>query len=117
MTYYKGTKVIASIGASPSVTNETILSANPPQFRSNGGDLRTGDRWYNTTSGLESLWSEGLSDAGSWHPIRTQSNVITSTTPPTNPAPGDLWFRSDIGRLYVYYQDDNSAQWINADAS
>ena len=27
---------------------------------------------------------------------------------------GNLWYNTDIGRLFIYYQDDNSAQWVDA---
>ena len=37
-----------------------------------------------------------------------------SETPPTSPTPseGDLWWESDTGALYVYYNDGNSSQWV-----
>ena len=37
-----------------------------------------------------------------------------STSAPTSPAPsvGDLWWESDTGHLYVYYDDGNSTQWV-----
>ena len=37
-----------------------------------------------------------------------------SETPPTSPAPvaGDLWWESDTGHLYVYYDDGDSSQWV-----
>ena len=33
-----------------------------------------------------------------------------------NPEEGDLWWNSseDDGRLYVYYTDANSSQWVEA---
>ncbi len=27
---------------------------------------------------------------------------------------GNLWYNSDLGRLFIYYQDTNSAQWVDA---
>jgi len=36
------------------------------------------------------------------------------STPPTATAPGELWYNTDDGRLYVYYQDADSAQWVDA---
>ena len=37
-----------------------------------------------------------------------------STSAPTSPAPvaGDLWWESDTGHLYVYYDDGDSSQWV-----
>ena len=44
------------------------------------------------------------------------TNVPTSTSPPTSPTPeaGNLWYNSEDGRLYIYYVDDNSSQWVDA---
>ena len=42
------------------------------------------------------------------------TNVPASTTPPANPEPGNLWFNSEEGRLYVYYKDVDSEQWVDA---
>ena len=42
------------------------------------------------------------------------ARVNVSENPPTSPAPvnGDLWWDTDIGELYVYYVDADSAQWV-----
>ena len=42
------------------------------------------------------------------------ANVIIGNTPPLNPTTGDLWYNSDDGRLYVYYTDADSSQWVDA---
>ena len=42
------------------------------------------------------------------------ATVSTSDTAPASPADGDLWWKSDEGRLKVYYQDANSDQWVDA---
>ncbi len=36
------------------------------------------------------------------------------SAPPTATAPGELWYNTNDGRLYVYYQDADSAQWVDA---
>ena len=42
--------------------------------------------------------------------------TVISETPPANPEEGQLWWNSsdDSGRLYVYYDDGNSQQWVEA---
>jgi hypothetical protein len=42
--------------------------------------------------------------------------VSVSDNAPTSPAPGngDLWYNSAGGRLYVYYSDGNTNQWVDA---
>jgi hypothetical protein len=42
------------------------------------------------------------------------ASVTTSDTAPSTPVDGDLWYDSVGGRLYVYYQDPNGSQWVDA---
>jgi hypothetical protein len=44
----------------------------------------------------------------------TSASVVVSTTPPSNPGDGVLWFDSTYGKLKIYYTDANSSQWIDA---
>tara|TARA_E500000331_G_scaffold354164_1_gene406508 strand:+ start:3137 stop:4894 length:1758 start_codon:yes stop_codon:yes gene_type:complete len=41
------------------------------------------------------------------------ANVTISDTAPTSPSVGDLWFKSDEGRLKIYYQDVDTTQWVD----
>jgi len=42
-------------------------------------------------------------------------NVFIGPSAPSNPPTGDLWWRSDPDQnLYLYYDDGNSKQWVNA---
>src|SRR5262249_51374585 len=40
-----------------------------------------------------------------------------SDTAPTGKLPGALWWESDTGILYVFYDDGDSQQWVQAAAS
>lgn len=42
--------------------------------------------------------------------------VSVGDSAPTSPTPGngDLWYNSTSGRLYVYYADGNTNQWVDA---
>mgnify|MGYP001186554605 FL=1 len=43
------------------------------------------------------------------------ATVTIDDTPPSGPAVGDLWWKSDEGRLKVYYSDaDATLQWVDA---
>jgi hypothetical protein len=46
----------------------------------------------------------------------TEAVVYISTTPPANPYSGKLWYRSDQGKLFVYYSDVDSSQWVGVSA-
>jgi hypothetical protein len=38
--------------------------------------------------------------------------VTISDPPPASPIVGSLWYESDSGQLYVWYDDGSSAQWV-----
>ena len=49
-------------------------------------------------------------------PTITVTGVATyiGTTPPPSPSVGQFWWRSDTGRLFIYYDDGTSKQWVPA---
>lgn len=44
----------------------------------------------------------------------TTASVDISATVPANPLVGDLWWSDVDGRLYIYYADVDSSQWVDA---
>ena len=42
------------------------------------------------------------------------ASVTVSDTAPSTPSNGDLWYKSDEGRLKIYYNDGSSSQWVDA---
>lgn len=52
----------------------------------------------------------------SWSSVSGGATVTVSDTAPSSPAPanGDLWYNSEEGRLFVYYTDPSSNQWVDA---
>ena len=38
----------------------------------------------------------------------------TTPSPPENPVTGQLWWNTNDGRLYIYYTDIDSSQWVPA---
>jgi len=42
------------------------------------------------------------------------ATVTTDDSAPGSPTDGDLWWKSDEGRLKVYYADGSSNQWVDA---
>ena len=42
------------------------------------------------------------------------ANIVTADTAPSSPLDGDLWYNSSNGRLFVYYSDANTNQWVDA---
>lgn len=41
------------------------------------------------------------------------ASVGSGETPPAVPSPGDLWFDTNSGIMYVYYLNDDSSQWVD----
>jgi hypothetical protein len=42
------------------------------------------------------------------------SQVSIGTEAPEDPNEGDLWYSSVLGRTFIYYEDEDSAQWVDA---
>ena len=45
------------------------------------------------------------------------ASVDVSDTAPTDPQAGNLWLDTNTGKLYIYYDDGDTAQWIQPSAS
>lgn len=53
-------------------------------------------------------WAEKLS---------VRAAVYMSPAPPANPEDGDLWWSTLKGQLYLFYRDQDSAQWVLANTA
>ena len=42
------------------------------------------------------------------------ASVSVGTTPPGSPTAGDLWWNSEEGTMYLYYNDGSTSQWVEA---
>jgi hypothetical protein len=51
------------------------------------------------------------------HGAYYQKRVATTSTPPSSPVDGDLWWDDENGRLFIYYDDGTSVQWVEASPS
>ena len=43
--------------------------------------------------------------------------ITISDTPPLDPQPGNLWYDNTIGRTFIYYEDVDGSQWVDASPS
>ena len=64
---------------------------------------------YNTTTSKFELYNGTI-----WGSVGGGASI--SDTAPTSPQAGDLWWKSDEGQMYVYYNDGNSSQWVIGNA-
>jgi len=53
-------------------------------------------------------------DGTAWNIVPVMQNTAVSDVPPANPTVGQFWWRSTNGQLYVYYDDGNTKQWVQA---
>ena len=78
-----------------------------------------GDLWWKSDEGRLKVYYQDT-DSSQWvdasPPLtpQTGATVTTSDSSPSSPSDGDLWWKSDEGRLKVYYQDTDSTQWVDA---
>jgi len=94
------------------VARVSVQSGSPPS-------PVEGDLWYHTTLGRLFVYysdtdSSQWIDAAPFNESQGGSNVSVGATAPNAPAEGDLWYNSDYGRLFVYYSDEDSDQWVDA---
>jgi hypothetical protein len=68
-----------------------------------------GQSIFETDTGSAFVW-----DGSAWQPAGGGGSIEISSTAPTSPGEGDLWWDSDNGKLYIYYNDGNSSQWVDA---
>ena len=52
-----------------------------------------------------------------WRNKVASGGVTVGDSRPTSPIPGDAWFDSNDGTLYVYYADANTTQWVQVKAN
>jgi hypothetical protein len=45
------------------------------------------------------------------------ASVTVSDGAPSSPSSGDLWYESDTGSMFVYYDDGNTSQWVEVGGS
>jgi hypothetical protein len=47
-----------------------------------------------------------------WKPVAGGASLTISDTPPGSPSAGSLWWESDSGNLFLYYNDGDSSQFV-----
>jgi hypothetical protein len=65
---------------------------------------------YNTTLSKIELYN-----GTAWGSVGGGGATVSDTAP-SAPSAGDLWWKSDEGQMYIYYNDGSSTQWVIANA-
>ena len=66
---------------------------------------------YDATAGIGTIFFHAVTSGGGGG---GGASVTVSDSAPGSPSNGDLWFKSDVGELYVYYSDGSSNQWVES---
>ena len=101
-------------GGGASVTTSDAAPSSPSD----------GDLWYNTSVGGlfvyyqdadSSQWVEIVGKTGATGATGAAgTNISIGTSAPSSPSAGQLWWNSSVNKLYIYYTDANSSQWVQA---
>jgi hypothetical protein len=74
----------------------------------------TGEVWLDTSLARPVL---RIWNGTEWVPVSSPGGGCeVGETAPTAPEPGDLWFRTDICQLFVWYDDGDTQQWVQANS-
>lgn len=131
------TGISAGIGTQDSINTTGIITAS--SFYGDGSNITgisavarvsvsqtppaspaEGDLWYHTTQARLFIYYTDV-DSSQWIDAAPfngggggGTSVSIGATAPIGPLVGDLWYNSDYGRLFVYYSDVDSQQWVDA---
>jgi len=82
------------------------MAINFPNSPSDGDTYEFSGTTY-TYSAAKTAWKPVSAGGGG-------ASVSVSNTAPSNPSDGDLWYDSSVLKLYVYYADGSSSQWVQS---
>jgi hypothetical protein len=85
---------LGRLGIKPGVCTSSTRPANPFE----------GQVIYETDTNNTRFWS-----GSAWE---SHKGGLISSSAPTGAAAGDIWYDSDDGRAYIYYDDGSSQQWV-----
>lgn len=80
---------------------------NLPDSPANGTTQTVGGITY-TYNSSKGYWTAAASGGGGGG----GASVSTSDAAPSSPSDGDLWYDTDDGGMFVYYEDADSSQWV-----
>lgn len=90
--------------------------ANPIANKTLWWESDTGQMYLYYSDGDSSQWVQ-INGGGGGGGGSGSALVPTDDNPPTAPGDGQLWWRSNNGNLYIWYDDGNSKQWVQIGGS
>ena len=101
----------------------TVAYTVSPAAPTNPND---GDVWFNETDGSSYIYYVDA-DSEQWVEIGgtvgatgargengADGRFINSATKPEEPVDGDMWFNTNTGQIFVYYDDGTTSQWVES---
>ena len=85
-----------------------MAAVNLPDNPANGTTQTVGGITY-TYNSSKGYWTAAASSGGGGG---GGASVTTDDSAPGSPSDGDLWYDTDDGGMFVYYQDADSSQWV-----
>ena len=114
VTIYAGAFNGGGNGNGGTVTGIGVSVGEIAPVNPNGGDL-----WYNTRIGRSFMYYVD-EDSSQWIDFSPSGgggssgvSIAVTSTAPSSPLQGDMWYDINLGRGFIWYQDDDSAQWID----
>ena len=114
-----GTNISISAVSAAGFTINSTPGATVTTSDSAPGSPNDGDLWWKSDEGRLKVYYQDA-DSSQWidasPPLAATggATITTDDSAPSSPSDGDLWWKSDEGRLKVYYADGSSDQWVDA---
>ena len=112
------------VDATPTPAAAINLGDTPPD-KITHPDLEQGDLWWDNVSGRLYIYYVDPADAaadrdGQWvdaSPVpdngaRGNAYIAQGENPPSDPEPNDMWFDTVSGNMFIWYEDEDSSQWV-----
>ena len=114
-TYVSATNTWKTTASSGGGGGASVTSSDTAPTSPSDGDL-----WWNSAEAIMYVYYDDGSSS-QWVSTSTPGprgesglNVTTSNTAPSSPTAGQFWWNTDVNRLYIYYTDADSSQWVQA---
>jgi hypothetical protein len=69
---------------------------------------------FPSNPGVGQIYQQWVWDGAIW--MRGGTGVTVDGLPPPSPLQGDLWWRTTVGQLFVYYKENGQSQWVIANS-
>ena len=114
-TFFPGQTIDTETGSTASVITYDYANRYLDVFVTSPRLISFGDRFYDAKDKLITIPASESGAILSPDVVGGLSTFISYSQPESTSAqPGDLWWSSYNGRLYVYYNDGDSSQWVTA---